>query len=605
MSLVAILRHGLRLLLPLAVVQTLYLYLYPIFLGCGFPIPYNATRNGTAASGEPSDGWPAFLETARQHLPIPSNSNATPAPFRLLALGDPQLEGDTSIPNTWGPRFPHWKSLVKRVTYETEHPSLRDRVRQSLHDYIDLLFEDVPNELDSIRKYIDLFGNDFYLAHIYRTVHWWTKPTHVAVLGDLMGSQWIRDDEFERRGARYWDRVFRGTERVPDELMAYPAMEYELAAILGEGEGENQEDAEAWARRAINVAGNHDIGYSGDITRARFDRFERMFGKANYELRFELPVADPIVNATVFDDDSVEDILPPELRIVVLNDMNLDTPVRDSQLQDETYAFLNDVIKTSTDVEYRGHFTIVLTHIPLFKPEGVCVDPPFFSFHDGNWGVKEQNQLSEAASKSLLEGIFGLSGNLDAPRQGLGRPGVVLNGHDHEGCDTYHFISESEQSGDREWEVRRWEDAKANGTVRADSVPGLREITVRSMMGDFGGNAGLLSAWFDEETWSWKFEYATCALGRQHFWWVVHILDLIVLGGGAALVILSALQVNTPTKKATTKASAQERKENGASKGPHEVVGLEPRAAAAKSMRGNVPLSAAVGESDSAVATRP
>lgn len=55
-------------------------------------------------------------------------------------------------------------------------------------------------------------------------------------------------------------------------------------------------------------------------------------------------------------------------------------------------------------------------------------------------------------------------------------------------------------------------------------LPGRREITVRSMMGDFGGNAGLLSMWFNFDTWEWEHEYIDCPLGSQHFWWLTHFL---------------------------------------------------------------------------------
>lgn len=408
-----------------------------------------------------------------------------------------------------------------------------------MHDYVDFLFEDIPNEIESVRKQIDLFGNDFYLAHIYRTVHWWTKPTHITVLGDLVGSQWIKDEEFERRGLRYWNRVLRGAERVPDTIATYPAMEYEISAYL-----DYPRDAAAWAERAINVAGNHDIGYAGDINQDRFERFERVFGKANYELRFELPIYNNTLNEALFDPEDNRDsnLLPPELRVVVLNSMNLDTPASDSNLQDATYKFINDVISTSAAVEFQGTFTIVLTHIPLYKPEGVCVDDPFFSFHPAGsgGGVKEQNQLSADASKGFLEGIYGMSGDPTAAGEGKGRSGVILNGHDHEGCDSYHFIRQVKQ-GNRYWETERWGDALRNGIVGKDGVPGIREITVRSMMGDFGGNTGLLSAWFDEASWSWQFEYATCALGRQHFWWAVHILDLVTLVACVAYVVLLAV----------------------------------------------------------------
>ncbi|KAL2261943.1 hypothetical protein VTK26DRAFT_2951 [Humicola hyalothermophila] len=538
----AVLGNGLRYLIPLSVVLTVYLYLYPVFNTCAFPLP--PQQHGAAAD----TGRTAFLETAKVHWHNAAGTvhNATVlvpsrpiAPFRLLALGDPQLEGDTSIPTDYLGTFPHLKSLLRHLTFKTSHVSLRQRIRQSVHDLVDILFEDTFDALESVRKRVDLFGNDFYLAHIYRTVHWWTRPTHVTVLGDLVGSQWLDDNEFYRRADRYWNRVFRGSEPVPDNLAAYPADEYDLSGYLGGGPFN---ESTAWSRRIINVAGNHDIGYAGDINEERVERFERAFGKVNYELRFELPVSDPATAETVYDDarnrDPASVRLTPELRVVVLNDMNLDTPALSTKLQDDTYAFINRVISTAADVNYLGHFTLVLTHIPLYKPEGVCVDDPFFAFHEHDGTLREQNLLSEAASKGFLEGILGMSGRTNGPGRGRGRRGMILNGHDHEGCDTWHFINQSVADPEqRKWEVRRWRQANspspagAGRIVGREGLPGVREVTVRSMMGDFGGNAGLLSVWFDEEAWEWKAEYATCPLGKQHLWWVVHVLDLVVIVG--------------------------------------------------------------------------
>ena len=69
------------------------------------------------------------------------------------------------------------------------------------------------------------------------------------------------------------------------------------------------------------------------------------------------------------------------------------------------------------------------------------------------------------------------------------------------------------------------------------------------MMGDFSGNAGLLSLWFDEEAWDWKFEFTNCRMGKQHLWWVVHILNLITIGVGMALGLLTlAGKFTTRTK---------------------------------------------------------
>ncbi|KAJ9155870.1 Protein TED1 [Coniochaeta hoffmannii] len=530
------LRNGLRLLrvlVPLSLILTIYLYLFPLFLQCAFPLPQpDNTGVDTGSAG--------FRETARLHYSSADGGRQL-APFRLLALGDPQLEGDTSIPNARGKSFPHLSSLISRLSFRTAHHSLRERVRQSLHDTVDFYFEDIPNTIESIRKRIDLFGNDFYLAHIYRTVRWWTQPTHITVLGDLVGSQWLDDDEFDRRSQRYWTRVFRGGERVPDDVARLPGEDYDLAGVLGQF-GDN-ETAEAWRRRVINVAGNHDIGYAGDINDERFSRFERAFGKANYELRFELPVTNTTLSATLYDEQTNPDSprLVPEIRVVVLNDMNLDTPALSTPLQDATYAFVNSVINTASAVEFAGHLTVVLTHIPLYKPEGVCVDAPFFDFHEHDGTLKEQNQLSADASRGFLEGIYGMNGDRNAPGAGRGRPGVILNGHDHEGCDTWHFINQSLGGEDRKWEVRRWREAKEAGLPGREGLPGIREVTVRSMMGDFGGNAGLLSAWFDEKAWEWRFEYATCAMGTQHLWWLVHILDLatvlVAVGTGVLAVV--------------------------------------------------------------------
>ncbi|KAK0719151.1 hypothetical protein B0H67DRAFT_532761 [Lasiosphaeris hirsuta] len=537
----AILRNGLRFLFPVAVALTAYLYLYPVLNSCAFPLP------PTAPGHNADTGRTAFLETAKRHWPFATTDNSTeaarpPAPFRLLALGDPQLEGDTSIPIDYLGVFPHVKSLFRHVAFQTHHDGLRHRMRASLHDVVDIFFEDTYNLAESLRKRIDLFGNDFYLAHIYRTLHWWTLPTHVTVLGDLVGSQWLDDSEFARRADRYWHRVFAGGERVPDDVALYPADEYDLSGYLGAA----NDSESVWTRRIINVAGNHDIGYAGDINEDRVARFEDAFGKLNYELRFELPITDPDVSQTIFHEatNPHSTRLVPELRIVVLNDMNLDTPAASTALQDATYAFINKVINTAAAVEFAGHFTLILTHVPLYKPAGVCVDDPLFEFHDHDGSLREQNQLSAPASRGFLEGILGMSGDVSAPGRGRGRRGVVLNGHDHEGCDTWHFVNQSRPvEGENEWEVRRWRQAVKAGVVGREELPGVREITVRSMMGDFGGNAGLLSIWFDETAWEWRVEYATCPLGTQHLWWTVHILDLLVVVGGLLSVTAAVLGI--------------------------------------------------------------
>ncbi|CZS98855.1 related to cell division control protein/predicted DNA repair exonuclease [Rhynchosporium agropyri] len=508
MFFLSVLRYTLLAIIPPCSILTTYLYLYPVFHLCAFPSPEHNPRS-------------EYINTLRHHAPYSSQNGSKVAPFRLLALGDPQLEGDSSIEYVDAASFPHltkfWKDVVLRNGTKNNPLQL---LRQSLHDLVDFYLDDVPKALEVWRKRLDHVGNDYYLGHIYRTMHWWTAPTHVTVLGDLVGSQWIDDDEFEARGWRYWNRVFKGGVKVSDEIASQPSEEFNNTLVLGE-------DAPAWKKRIINVAGNHDVGYAGDLSPERVTRFEKVFGKANYELRFQLPLE----SANIIVEGGITRPIP-ELRIVVFNDMNLDTPVGSQEMQDETYGFLNRVITTSHDVTREALFTLLLTHIPMYKEAGICVDGPFFDFFKGNFGngVKEQNHLSMDASKGFLEGIYGKNGNPDVPGGGFGRNGVILTGHDHEGCNVYHYVNHSDPM--RQWEATTWPKAIDADIVDQPGMPGLREITVQSMMGGFAGNAGLMSLWFDESIWEWQFEFTNCGLGTQHIWWLVHILDLIALGIG-------------------------------------------------------------------------
>ena len=432
-------------------IPTFLLYIYPVILGCSFPTP----------------------------------SSNQPAPFRLLVLADPQLEGDSSLPKVNDPSV--------FVPFNDALP----RYRKFMHGNSAFVFR-------LLRKKLDLLGNDYYLAHIYRTLFYRLRPTHVTVLGDLLGSQWVSDEEFGKRTERYWDRVLGGGKRVEDAITSGLTI-----STLGQ-------DHE-WKRRIINVAGNHDIGYAGDIDRERMERFESAFGKANYDVRFTLPQESPKHD-------------PPELRLLVLNSLNLDGPTLDPEIQSTTYDFINKAIGASRLVEDTTSATILLTHLPLHKEEGICVDGPMIRYYEDerNNGVKEQNHLSIDSTRNILQGIFGKSGDANAPMAGHGRNGIILTGHDHEGCDVWHHLPPAiDGEEQRQWQAQRWNETSVNS--RAEDGPGIREITVRSMMGEFGGNAGLLSAWFEEETRSWRIEYQSCPLGKQHWWWAVHIADAVVL----------------------------------------------------------------------------
>lgn len=468
------------LLLP-ALIGIIYLYLYPAIQNCQFPLarPPSTVRHFDGSTSSPG-------------------AAAEIAPFRLLALGDPQLEGDTSIPR---PRSK--EPLWSRLRDEGVGP---------------LIKADLGTVLQGYRKRVDLWGNDLYLAHIYRSVRWWTQPSHTVVLGDLLGSQWIGDEEFTRRGERFWNRVFKHGEKVPRSITDVNGR----FEILG--------NDDRWKRRIMAVAGNHDVGYAGDIDEGRIGRFEEAFGRVNWEIRFRLnDSAIPTDSRATMGVIRTQTTPVPELRVVILNTMNLDSPALEPGLQQQSLDFLHEHIAIIPRAEPHSA-TVLLTHIPLNKDAGVCVDAPFFSYFpsDQGGGIKEQNHLSPEISRKILDGLA---------RDGSA---VILNGHDHEGCDTLHTIAESSASSPEEsWSASRHVPFRA---VPAN-LTSIREITVRSMMGSFSGNAGLFSAWFDREMGIWRFEYDVCVLGVQHIWWAVHVLGLIEVGLGVGAVLFAVLEV--------------------------------------------------------------
>jgi hypothetical protein len=524
MSVRSLLRLSLTLLFPVALLATVYLYLYPVVHGCSFPTPRSATSLKPINSSSQTE----HLNPARDSFGYDAR-----APFRLLVLADPQLEGDSSLPDPdhgFLPRLSrHWQEVSQR------NLSVADRGDLFSSALEELVLRDIPDALQALRKRMDLLGNDYYLAHIYRALHWWTQPTHVAVLGDLIGSQWVTDGEFERRGQRYWNRVFAGGSRVEEDITSGKDDAVEIKFNL---------DDNSWTHRVINIAGNHDIGYAGDVSETRIARFERIFGRANWDVRFEYP-------RSGYETPEA----PPTLHLIVLNSLNLDTPAFSPSLQQASYNFINSVISSrSRPVEDRSSFTLLLTHLPLHKPAGVCVDAPYFDFFDSDdaegrfkaGGVKEQNHLSDHGSRhGVLEGIFGISHKPDAAGGGKGRNGLILTGHDHEGCDVLHHIpanatiadDKPESSNEKaNWQATPWAEAEPD-TAHA----GIREITLRSMMGEFGGNAGLLSAWFDSAAAEWKYEIQMCKFGVQHIWWAVHILDIVTAILGLAWAIADGL----------------------------------------------------------------
>ncbi|KAJ8607194.1 hypothetical protein MRB53_040454 [Persea americana] len=521
-----------------AVIVTFMLYTYPFLFGCQFAEPTNPETSCILNQTRGEHGvFPSMLP--------PDNIKA---PFRLLIFADPQLEGDSSLPGIYEPAFPSLKQLWQ-AGGAADGRDLLSKITSAAKGVI---VEDIPKLVASYRKRLDLLGNDLYLAHIYRSMTFFLDPTHVTVLGDLLGSQWVSDSEFARRSQRFWKIFYKGKK----------VEEHKTVGGWKERLNVNGTSTD-WANQFIAVVGNHDVGYAGDITREKMDRFERTFGKTNWDATFELPTT---LNGSD-DTPSMLDFFaaaPPSIRVIVLNSLNLDGPALDDSLRSETYDFLNSgIIASSRPVEDKKAATVLLTHIPLHKAAGVCTDAPFFDFKTS--GMKEQNHLSEDASKGILEGVFGMSTDPKAKNGGRGRPGFILTGHDHTGCDVWHYAEPKDESVT--WSAMRayGVEMRANSQQKLEipelerledeSIPRIREVTVKSMMGEFGGNVGLLSAWFDYGTSEWTFAYDQCSLGVQHIWWGVHIFDAIV-----ALCVLATLTAMIWEEVAASSKQSEQRR---------------------------------------------
>ncbi|ANB15994.1 Ted1p [Sugiyamaella lignohabitans] len=284
-------------------------------------------------------------------------------------------------------------------------------------------------------------------------------------MGDLISSQWIGDEEFYRRADRYKSRIFTHNSYSQNEPVF------------------------------INISGNHDVGYNGEMTYERVNRYEQIYGKMNY-----------VVETPATNDH-------PSWRFVVINSLSLDGPALEPKFQQDTLQFIESISESN----FNGP-TVLFSHVPLYKEEGICRDSTYFNYY--SWGtLREQNHLSQESSQLLLNSVF---------KPGNPYGGVILTGHDHEGCITdYLYNTETEE----------WLSTPA--VSRKAASPSVREITVRSMMGEYGGNGGLLTGHFDANSATWYFYFNLCSLGVQHIWWATKITTYISIALTTLWIILT------------------------------------------------------------------
>lgn len=367
-------------------------------------------------------------------------------------------------------------------------------------------------------KRLDNYGNDYYLRHIYHLMKNRLNPSHVAMMGDLFSSQWIGDSEFYNRTMRITDRIYSRpreqaklefeyiTKHQNTDWMAFhnQFLKDSKNGVYDDPESYSYHDVYNWYDSEsseplfLNVTGNHDVGY-GDATFQHMARWRILFGKDNYWIEYD--------NGT-----------DHAWRIVMLNSLTLDGPMLQPQFKDVTWKF----IETLEQRPYNGS-TILLTHIPMHKREGLCYDGPNVEYYQesGCHGcspdrvglLKSTNFVSEGASQRVMNAIFK-----------DGKSGIILTGHDHYGCQNYFNLEE-----DGHWRASKSKTSKKF----------IKEVTVRSMMGDFEGVTGIMTGMFNDQENIWDFEYSECYFSVQHVWWAAQIFLVLAILLQSSLFILS------------------------------------------------------------------
>ena len=175
----------------------------------------------------------------------------------------------------------------------------------------------------------------------------------------------------------------------------------------------------------MNITGNHDIGYAGELNIERLGRWETHFGPANVIHNLSIPKL-------------------PTLRIVLFNTLNLDSPATDGGLQHRTrYISPISPSRKRTNQSLKPYYspislsTVVLVCVRIRRDSitGVLILRISTRIYWLLSPIKHQNHLSRWASDFILETIFGEHDE-----------GVILGGHDHLGCDVLHRrLSEEEE----------------------------------------------------------------------------------------------------------------------------------------------------------------
>ncbi|KAJ1932068.1 hypothetical protein FBU59_006495, partial [Linderina macrospora] len=224
----------------------------------------------------------------------------------------------------------------------------------------------------------DLLFNDYYLRHVYKSTIKAFNPQYVMTMGDIFSCQWVSREEYYRRLHRFKWISYQEDElnnTIPSSHIHY------------------------------TMAGNHDIGYGEETEPYHIARYTNNFGPLNLDFHVSAGEGKPLHH------------------VAILNAMNLDKS-RNKEYQAEVWEFVN---KLADDRRENPEIPLLLfLHIPLSKPDGVCIDVAKTKYFDGF--VSYQDFLSPTTSAYLLHCL---------------KPTFVFNGHDHRGCVAAHRVVDS------------------------------------------------------------------------------------------------------------------------------------------------------------------
>lgn len=216
------------------------------------------------------------------------------------------------------------------------------------------------------------------------------------------------------------------------------------------------------------LAGNHDIGYARELELSNVDRWEAAFGPIDAEFEAAGHVF-YIVNGLSLDSESAMDAPGQPIRNRTLARLHANINARkEFYFNDAKDGQSNDHQQKQREEDHHQNDpsnepraskpAVLLTHIPLHKAGHNCSGDRAETDLDWAGRVSSQTMLSPETSSLLLDGF---------------RPVFVFSGHDHEGCQHHHN----------------------NRTF---------EVTVRSMLGDYGGHFEVLDIIKGEGGFSYK-----------------------------------------------------------------------------------------------------